>query len=46
MKNVLVLMSSYNGERFIKEQIDSILSQEDVDVHLLVRDDGSSDKTV
>ena len=39
-------MSSYNGERFINEQIDSILSQEEVDVHLLVRDDGSSDKTV
>ena len=46
MKKVLVLMSSYNGERFIKEQINSILSQEEVDVHLLVRDDGSSDKTV
>ena len=42
---VLVLMSTYNGERFLKEQIDSILSQEGVDVRLLVRDDGSKDQT-
>jgi rhamnosyltransferase len=47
MKNpiVLVLMSTYNGERFLKEQIDSILAQEGVDVRLLVRDDGSKDNT-
>ena len=42
---VLVLMSTYNGERFLKEQIDSILFQEDVEVRLLVRDDGSKDHT-
>ena len=42
---VLVLMSTYNGELFLKEQIDSILSQEGVDVRLLVRDDGSKDHT-
>ena len=42
---VLVLMSTYNGERFLKEQIDSILSQEDVEIRLLVRDDGSKDHT-
>jgi len=42
---VLVLMSTYNGERFLKEQIDSILSQEGVEIRLLVRDDGSKDHT-
>lgn len=42
---VLVLMSTYNGERYLKEQIDSILTQEGIEVHLLIRDDGSSDKT-
>ena len=42
---VLVLMSTYNGERFLKEQIDSILSQEGVEIRLLVRDDGSKDRT-
>jgi len=47
MKNptVLVLMSTWHGERFLKEQIDSILTQEGVEVRLLVRDDGSKDHT-
>jgi len=44
-RKVLVLMSTYNGERFLREQIDSILMQEGVDVSLLVRDDGSTDGT-
>lgn len=38
-------MSTYNGEKFIKTQIESILNQKDVKVDLLVRDDGSSDNT-
>lgn len=42
---VLVLMSTYNGELYLSEQLDSILNQEDVDVYLLVRDDGSKDST-
>lgn len=46
MKEVQVLLSSYNGEKFIKEQIDSILAQKEISVQLLVRDDGSTDKTV
>ena len=45
MKTVQVLMSSYNGEKYIREQIDSILAQQGVNVILLVRDDGSSDST-
>ncbi len=45
-KGVLVLMSTYNGERFIRQQIDSILGQEGVPVRMLVRDDGSSDGTL
>ena len=43
---VLVLMSTYNGERYLREQIDSILGQQGVEVSLLVRDDGSSDATL
>lgn len=43
---VAVLMSTYNGEEFIREQIDSILNQKDVNVELYVRDDGSKDNTV
>ena len=43
---VNVLMSTYNGEHYIKQQLDSIMSQEKVDVDLLVRDDGSWDSTL
>ena len=38
-------MSTYNGERFLREQLDSILSQEGVEIILRVRDDGSKDNT-
>ena len=41
-----VLMSTYNGEKYIQEQLDSIFDQKDVDVRLFVRDDGSSDATL
>lgn len=46
MSSVIVLLSTYNGEKYLKEQIDSILRQKDVDVSILVRDDGSSDGTI
>lgn len=42
---VAVLMSTFNGEKYLKEQIDSILAQRDVQVRLFVRDDLSSDST-
>lgn len=43
---VVVLMSTYQGERFVAEQLRSILAQLPEDGRILVRDDGSSDKTV
>ena len=43
---VLVLLSTYNGEHFIYKQISSILTQINVEVKLVIRDDGSTDKTV
>ena len=46
MSDVCVLMSTYNGEKYLREQLDSILSQEKVNVRLLIRDDGSTDNTV
>lgn len=47
MKRVAVLMSTYNGDKYIKEQIDSILSQKcDYKIDLIVRDDGSTDTTM
>ena len=42
---IAVLMSSYNGEKYIEEQIESIIEQENVVVDLFIRDDGSTDKT-
>lgn len=39
-------MSTYNGEKYLREQMDSIFTQEKVDIHLLIRDDGSSDSTI
>lgn len=42
---VCVLLSTYNGEKYIKEQLESLYSQEGVSLSLLVRDDGSSDST-
>lgn len=46
MYKVLVAMSTFNGEQFIEEQINSIFKQEKVDITLLIRDDGSTDKTI
>ena len=45
MYTVAVLMSTYNGEKFLSEQLDSILNQKNVAVHLEIRDDGSTDET-
>lgn len=45
-KLVYVVLSSYNGERYIQQQIDTILAQKDVDIRLMIRDDGSTDKTI
>ncbi len=42
---VYVMMSACNGEKYIREQLDSILAQNYVDVCLAIRDDGSQDNT-
>lgn len=43
---VLVLLPVYNGARYLAEQVDSILRQEDVQTLVLCRDDGSTDDSV
>ncbi|MBS7577872.1 MULTISPECIES: glycosyltransferase family 2 protein [unclassified Enterococcus] len=43
---VNILLSTYNGERFLTQQIESILAQSFRDWRLLIRDDGSTDRTV
>lgn len=45
MDTVAVVMSTYNGEKYLREQLDSIIAQKDVIVSLYVRDDGSCDGT-
>ncbi len=42
---VIVLMATYEGERYICQQMDSILGQTLKELKLMVSDDGSKDKT-
>jgi glycosyltransferase involved in cell wall biosynthesis len=46
LKKVQVLMSTYNGERFVKQQLDSLIAQDYSPIDILIRDDGSKDSTV
>ena len=45
MKEVSILLSTYNGERYLEEQLESIASQKGVSTKVVVRDDGSNDRT-
>ena len=40
-----VLLATYNGEKYLKEQIDSILNQTYQNIHLIISDDCSKDET-
>ncbi len=42
---ISVAMTTYNGEKFLREQIDSILNQTHKDIELVICDDGSTDST-
>jgi glycosyltransferase involved in cell wall biosynthesis len=46
LSSVTVLMSTYNGEKYLQEQLDSIYRQKDVQVNIIVRDDCSTDSTL
>lgn len=43
---VQVLISTYNGEKYLAEQLDSLLQQTHSHMHITIRDDGSTDQTV
>lgn len=45
MEKVTILLSTYNGENFIIEQLESLLNQTHKNIQILIRDDGSKDKT-
>lgn len=46
MKTVTVFLSTYNGEKYLAEQLDSILQQKRIVLRLIIRDDFSSDGTI
>ena len=39
-------MATYNGENYVSQQLESIISQDYSDFDLYIRDDGSTDKTL
>lgn len=43
---VAILLSTYNGEKYLESQVQTILNQSEVDISLFVRDDGSNDGTI
>ncbi len=45
MDQITVLLAAYNGEKYIAEQLDSILEQSVPGIRILVSDDGSTDRT-
>ena len=45
MEKVDILLATYNGARFLKEQLDSILNQTHTEFRLIISDDKSTDKT-
>lgn len=44
MKKVCVLLSTYNGNDYFTEQIESLISQKNIDIHISIRDDGSNEQ--
>lgn len=46
MKKVVIMLSTYNGEKYLREQLDSLVNQTYKNIEILIRDDGSKDNTV
>ena len=46
MNRIHIIMATYNGEKYVGQQIESILNSEDVDIFVTVYDDGSKDATL
>ncbi len=43
---VAILLAVYNGEKYLKEQIESVLNQSFKDIKIIIRDDGSTDNSI
>lgn len=46
MKTVSVVMCTYNGEKYLREQLDSLAGQSYPVMELIIQDDGSNDETI
>lgn len=46
MRKVCILLGTYNGEKYLREQLDSIYAQDYKNLFVFVRDDGSKDSTI
>ena len=46
MKKVNVLIPTYNGENYLRYQLDSIIDQNYKNIDVYIRDDGSTDNTL
>jgi glycosyltransferase involved in cell wall biosynthesis len=45
-REIEVLLATYNGAKYIREFLESLLRQEGVKIHLRISDDGSTDDTI
>ena len=45
MKDIAILLATYNGERFLRQQLDSLFGQTSQKFRLVIHDDGSTDNT-
>ena len=46
MEDVAIILATYNGEKYLREQLDSLITQTYKDIKIYIHDDGSSDNTV
>ena len=44
--HVVIILASFNGADFLREQLDSLIVQTESKWDLLIRDDGSTDETL
>jgi glycosyltransferase involved in cell wall biosynthesis len=45
ISEVTVLMATFNGEKWLESQLQSILKQKKIKIKLLIQDDNSEDNT-
>lgn len=46
MRDTAILLATYNGERYLRQQLDSLFGQTSQNFRLVIHDDGSTDSTV